>query len=493
MEATYSHSAAFRRRRFLNWFPLGLAYAFLYMGRYNLTVSKLALGTLMSKEDFGIIFGAGTVTYAFSFLLNGPLTDKIGGKKGMLIGVGGSALMNVIMGLYIAGFTVENASAHHLRTVFAILYSLNMYFQSYGALSIVKVNSRWFHVRERGGFSGIFGAMISSGIFFAFTVNAWVLGIVFSPGDSNISATKLVFFLPAFLLASIFVFELFVLKDKPSQAGLEDFNVGDATSNDTREDIPVTEIMKRVLTDSTILTIAFLEFCTGVLRNGVMHWFPIYAKEVLHLPKAHWLRNGSWADWYLVVAAFVVAAVFFIIAVYSSGRKKPWFYIMGSLTFLTPFFMAGWGGILMVAGIIGGNIAGWVSDLFFQSRRAPAAAGLYALMLIVVIILNFILTLPVPLGIAVFLISLSVIGTHGLMSGTATMDFGGSKGAATAVGMIDGFVYLGTGLQAFALGYLTSKSWSYWPLFLLPFAVIGFALAVSMWNKKPGQSRTQKG
>ena len=30
------HTAAFRRRRVLNWLPLGLTYAFLYMGRYNL-------------------------------------------------------------------------------------------------------------------------------------------------------------------------------------------------------------------------------------------------------------------------------------------------------------------------------------------------------------------------------------------------------------------------------------------------------------------------
>ena len=56
------------------------------------------------------------------------------------------------------------------------------------------------------------------------------------------------------------------------------------------------------------------------------------------------------------------------------------------------------------------------------------------------------------------------------------MDFGGRKGAATAVGMIDGFVYLGTGLQSVALGYLTTENWSYWPPFLLPFAVLGFVL-----------------
>ncbi|MEM7516619.1 MAG: hypothetical protein AAF368_06825, partial [Planctomycetota bacterium] len=38
------HSEAFRKRRVQNWLPLGLTYAFLYMGRYNLTVAKNTLG-----------------------------------------------------------------------------------------------------------------------------------------------------------------------------------------------------------------------------------------------------------------------------------------------------------------------------------------------------------------------------------------------------------------------------------------------------------------
>src|SRR5881227_2810568 len=50
------HGPWFLSRRFINWFPLGMTYAFLYMGRYNLTVAKNALGSLMSNEDFGLIF-----------------------------------------------------------------------------------------------------------------------------------------------------------------------------------------------------------------------------------------------------------------------------------------------------------------------------------------------------------------------------------------------------------------------------------------------------
>src|SRR3954471_21682613 len=79
------HGPWFLSRRFINWFPLGMTYAFLYMGRYNLTVAKNAFGDLMSNDAFGLTFAAGTGLYAFSFLINGPLVDRIGGKAGILI------------------------------------------------------------------------------------------------------------------------------------------------------------------------------------------------------------------------------------------------------------------------------------------------------------------------------------------------------------------------------------------------------------------------
>ncbi len=37
------HSRKYVMRRFLNWFPLGMTYSFLYMGRLNIIVSSKAL------------------------------------------------------------------------------------------------------------------------------------------------------------------------------------------------------------------------------------------------------------------------------------------------------------------------------------------------------------------------------------------------------------------------------------------------------------------
>src|ERR1039458_5573424 len=137
------------------------------MGRYNLNVSKNALGSLMSKEDLGLIFAAGTVTYAVSFLVNGPLVDKIGGKRGIIIAALGASAANVLLGV-LTWLLVMGKLKVNMIVAFSFLYSVNMYFQSYGAVSIIKVKAYWFHVRERGVFGAIFGALISVGAYFAF-------------------------------------------------------------------------------------------------------------------------------------------------------------------------------------------------------------------------------------------------------------------------------------------------------------------------------------
>jgi sugar phosphate permease len=575
------------------------------MGRYNLTVAKNALGVLMTNEDFGIIFGVGTVVYGLAFLGNGPLTDKIGGKRALLLSAAGSAAMNFLMGFYLdrvlASGTVNNAS---LRFWFCVIYAANMYFQSFGAVAVVKVNAYWFHVRERGGFGGIFGTMIASGIFMAFTVNAWILQFAKEhSGAGEVFQTRWVFFVPAALLLLLFLIELVLLKDHPSGAGHSDFDTGDASSGEG--EVTIAEVMLRVITHPVLLTVALIEFCTGVIRQGVMQWYQIYAKSVLALPASHPMRDGSWGHWWTVVPFFAACGVLLLLARRARGRQRVWLFVSSGLVFLAPFLQAGWGGILFVAGVIGSNAAGQVSDLLFQSRRAPAAGLLYAVLFAAAIAMIFaqgttttlvasssdpmlrpgdkivsvagrtglqdwvdvseafasvpaqclsgarwdakkhicssqpqvvdqrlqpssgtidvqverqgiLLSLPLKdpsprmragdrrtlratpepsrspylLGAVVFLMSVCVIGAHGVLSGTASADFGGRKGAATAVGMIDGFVYLGTAAQSMALGYLTERSWSYWPWFLMPFALAGFLLCRRIWHARPSP-RTQ--
>lgn len=456
------HSRKFMIRRFVNWFPLGMTYAFLYMARYNLAVSKNALGDMMTKEQFGIIFAAGTITYGLSFLINGPLVDKIGGKKGIVIAALGSSLMNLLMGgvtyLYLMGRLKTN-----MVVAFSILFALNMFFQSYGAVSIIKVKAYWFHVRERGVFGAIFGTLISFGVYFAFD---WGQAIVeasklhlegpttafqrfiqhaFAIDTGVTNATWLVFTIPAGLLIVWALIDMVLLKDSPKDANFDDFDTADASSTEPDDDkvnITIGFLLKKIFTNPIMYTIALIDFTSGVLRNGIMQWYLVFAHEMKEINLDYFTSSQ--------------------------------------------FFIQNWGLLLCMTGIFGGFLSGTVSDRLFQSRRGPPAAINNAIMVLLLIIMLYSMTSnPTVFGAAAVLMTLAVIGVHSLMSGTAAADFGGKKMTATASGIVDGCVYLGSGIQSLAIGYLSAKSWTYWPLFLLPFAIAGLILSLRMWSALP--------
>ena len=115
------------------------------------------------------------------------------------------------------------------------------------------------------------------------------------------------------------------------------------------------------------------------------------------------------------------------------------------------FWWAGFG--ITIGGIMGGLICGFLSDKVFQSRRPPVAFIFYIGQALALLALGF---APGPIAAAI-LIGIScmfIFGVHGMLSGTASMDFGGRKAAATAAGMLDGIQYVAAGLTGFGLGWI---------------------------------------
>ncbi|HEY5037372.1 MAG TPA: hypothetical protein VII74_09600, partial [Chthoniobacterales bacterium] len=93
-------------------------------------------------------------------------------------------------------------------------------------------------------------------------------------------------------------------------------------------------------------------------------------------------------------------------------------------------------------------------------------------------------------GVVALFIVAAVTGVHSLMSGTAAADFGGRKATATCSGLVDGCVYLGSGIQSLGVGFLVTKvGWQWWPVFLMPFALIGGLIAWRIWNALPAATR----
>ncbi len=443
------HSPAFRLRRFLNWFPLGLAYATMYMGRYNFNLVKSDIGTWyhLDKAQMGIIATAGFWTYGLSVALNGPLADRIGGRKAILVGALGAALLNLLIGMmFLGGHTTQ------LLVGMSLLWSANMFFQSCGALSVVKVNSTWFHVHERGVFGGIFGIMISSGYFLATTIGAWLL--------ASSRNWTVIWFVPAAAMGGMVVIDYVLVRNRPSHAGFPDFDTGDGSQAQEAEDapLPFLDLFKKVFHNPIVLFLIAAEFCTGFVRQGVMLYFTEYLAEVYNLSKKTHLF------WWTGVA-----------------------------------FMAG--------GIFGGLLCGWMSDKLFQSRRPPVAFLFYLVQVLMLCLLGMALGHGTWAGQvwAVILLGLTamfIFGVHGMLSGTASMDFGGRKAAATVAGALDGIQYIGSGLTGFGLGWiLKTYGWDgvstpghvpgnawIWVGAIIPFSLMGAFIMTRIWNAKPSNA-----
>lgn len=424
-EKLIRHSRDYRIRRFFNWFPLGLTYATFYMGRYNYNVVKGNMGEMfhLDKSETGIIATVGFWVYALSVMFNGPLADRIGGKKAIIFGAAGAGLINLVIGLLFF-----NSWQTHIILGMSILYGANCYFQSFGALSVVKVNASWFHVRERGVFGGIFGIMISSGYLLAISVGSWLLGRY--PANWYI-----VFLVPSVAILVMMLIDILIVKDTPKDAGFQNFNTGDASAGDETP-IDFSYLIKKIFTNPIIVTIAAAEFCTGFVRQGLL----LYFLEFLH--EVHHVKTGS-----------------------------------------TVAVWAGFG--ITIGGICGGLLCGYLSDHFFQSRRPPVAFIFYIGQIVSLLLLGWVNS-AVGAAVMVGFSCMWIFGVHGMLSGTASADFGGRKAAATATGLLDGVQYIAAGFTGYGLGkILVHVGWVAWTYSIIPFSVIGALLMLRIWNAKP--------
>src|SRR5439155_16296774 len=82
----------FRARRGLNWGSIGLMYASYYLCRYNFPLVNDQIGTEfhLNNTQMGWIISAMAFAYGCGQMINGLLTDMIGGRRAMLIGSGGT-------------------------------------------------------------------------------------------------------------------------------------------------------------------------------------------------------------------------------------------------------------------------------------------------------------------------------------------------------------------------------------------------------------------
>jgi OPA family glycerol-3-phosphate transporter-like MFS transporter len=256
----------------------------------------------------------------------------------------------------------------------------------------------------------------------------------------------------------MFLVDLFLVRNRPSHAGHADFDTGDGSNAHHAEEapLPLRELLKKVFHNPVIVALIFAEFCTGFVRQGVMLYFTEYLDEIYHLPKKEHLF------WWTGVA-------------------------------------------FMLGGIFGGLLCGWMSDKLFQSRRPPVAFVFYLVQVVMLILLGATLGQGSFGGqvwaiVLLGLTAMFIFGVHGMLSGTASMDFGGRKAAATVAGALDGIQYIGSGLTGFGLGWvLKTYGWDglavhghqpahawVWVGCIIPFSLVGAFIMTRIWNAKAG-------
>jgi OPA family glycerol-3-phosphate transporter-like MFS transporter len=420
-------AGAYRVRRAQNWVLVGLLYSAFYMTRYNFSALAPTLQSVFgwTKEDLGIFETLLPLVYGLSVVLNAPLADKIGGRRAFLFGAAGVVAMNVLFALFPT--LAPGLHGRSLAWGMAIVWAVNGYFQSFGAVSIVKVNAQWFHLKERGTFAGIFGVLIRLGLWLGFGVAPW-LGKRFG--------WQTAFLGPAGFVALLFLANLLFVRETPRDAGFEELDTGDASSGAKPG---VLEVAARIFGNPTMWLIALASMMIGFVRRSVIDaWWPVYFKEVLHLDATD--------------TAYQVTSL----------------------------------GI-MIAGILGGFSFGFASDRVFGGRRAPVVTLGFATMVVGLGAFAASAAAVGNIG-ALLLLSFAVNGAHGMIGGAASMDFGGRQGAATAAGLFDGMQYLAGAINGVAIGRITTDySWTVWKLWPLPFAVVGALVMARLWNVRPGQ------
>ncbi len=420
------HPPAFRPRRGLNWAFIGLLYTSFYMCRYNLPLASSEIRNELgfSKAQIGSIITTALLAYACGLIVNGFLTDRLGGKRAMLIGAAGTIIMNVAFGV---------ASFWGLLWLFVLIRGIDGYVQAFGAPGMVKINTTWFRHTERGGFAGIFGFMINLGRFGINNLGAALLGGFVFLGLIRIPPLhwRWLFWIPAGIALVIAICMAFIVKDTPEQAGFPPVNPHEETGAHLQ--VSLADVFKVIARNPVVWVVACAYACTGAVRQGIDQWFPLFMREVHHV-------NFQSAQFQILAASipFVASA--------------------GSL------------------------ISGFVSDKLFDGRRAPVAAFLYFLESGIILAAAQFHSVNAAIFFLV-LISLTANSTHSILGTAAAMDIGGAKMAGSAAGVIDSFQYFGGSFAGYFLGALLDRSWGNYFYFMAPFGIIGGMLMLSILGR----------
>lgn len=386
-------AAAEEPARFTGWHAatialLAFGYSGYYFCRSNLSVvlpdliqdlGRHGIAASDVQVRLGLIASIGTMAYALGKFISGSLTDLLGGRRTFLGGMAGSAVFTVLFAVG-GGFPL-----------FTLAWVGNRLFQSTGWVGLVKVTSRWFRYSTYGTVM----AVLSLSYLFGDAGCRWIMGQLMAHG----MGWRGVFYVDAASLAALLAANLLLLRESPEERGLpapeaNPLNVyGEHGTSQSREHIGLGAILLPLVKSFPFWMVCLLSLGTTLLRETFNFWTPTYFVQYVGLTPS-------------------VAA-----------ERSALFPLFGGISVL---------------------VAGVLSDRLGLNGRNIVLVGGMALS---TVCLGLLAHTPghvhafVPVAL-VTLVGFLMLGPYSYLAGAMSLDFGGTRGSATAAGIIDGVGYL---------------------------------------------------
>jgi len=378
----------YRRSRISVFLSITFGYAMYYVIRQSYAVVKKPLldTGVFDAAQLGAIGSVFYLTYMIGKCVHGFLADRLNIKRFLALGLLGAATILVILGF---------CSSFYL---FAVLWGLCGWFQTFGAAPCVVSLNQWFSNKERGTLYGIWFSAHNIGTGLTYIVTAtivtafgWHLGFV-APGLLGISTAVLLY---------LFMY------DRPQVYGLPPISVyaGELTQEEQKAK------------DKTV----FKAQLGVILRPAV------------------WILGLSSAACYVTRYAFESWGVVFL------TESKHY-----SLTKASAIIS-----ISQFAGIVGAITCGWISDKFFKNKRS-----IPCLLFGVFFVLSTAGFVYVPAGypwsdyVSMMFFGYTVYALVTYLGGLMAVDICSKKATGAAMGVIGLFSYAGASLQEAVGGHL---------------------------------------
>ena len=423
--------ASYKRLRERTFWGVTVAYTLYYVCRGTLGVVKQPLidsGTLTAGQ-LGIIGSAFYFVYAIGKFTNGFIADYCNIRRFMAVGIGISAVVNLILGLLGLLGTPLGLGSLVVFVCFLVLWGINGWMQSMGSPPGTISLSRWFPLTQRGTRYSIFSSTPQLGK----SVSMVMTGFIVAAAGWQWG------FLAAAVAGIVgLVVSLVFISDTPESEGLP--SVQELSGEPVREmdKKPTQELQKWVFRHPGIWVIAISTAFLYITQHAVSDW------GVLFLQKQK--------DFTLPGATQVI-------------------------------------GYAEAFGITGNLIAGWLSDRVFCGNRVRPVviAGLLAVASLFGFLFlegGFALNM---VFVAVFSFSFSIVFC--IVAGLMALDFVPRKATGAALGIVGISSYAAAGIQSVASGFLidgfaAEGLYNFTPvsIFWIVSCLLAFVLPVIGWK-----------